>query len=229
MADTVDAADAIEEPKKGKKTLAQQTEEANHKIAMLNLRRAEMDMDDAEENLNRRTAQKRQNKILGDRVQLQARQSVRTRQAIAKVCRHRQGGTAGNPYQGKGPTALNEVKFPDGTALISCLVCKMEVFSPNVGNQSKKLKPGEKPAERDARVAKFIRDKRRFDRLRRWMQENALTPEAAAAMDSGMRVTFSDEDGNVIHKERPCDTYLPQVLQEPQDQEEIEAEELAFA
>lgn len=140
--------------------------------------------------------------------QANTQNQVRAAKKLTSLCSHRQGGQNGDMYKGKGPTALKIEKHPDGfTWQIRCLACPLKVVSPIPSNASKKLKKGELPDERAARLLKFDEDKALFDKYYAISQEEALTNDASSPMECGTTFKVTDEDGNQIYKPRPSDGY----------------------
>jgi hypothetical protein len=126
---------------------------------------------------------------------------------VARACTHRQGGSPKNPYGGKGQAALNVVIMPDHrTQLITCTICRLRVFSPNERNMARNPRPGELKEQATARVARYMEDRREFDRLLE-LAADKLTPEAAAPMHCGVTFTFMSGDGQEVLMPRPCDSY----------------------
>lgn len=194
------------------KTKAELADEARLKRELVQLEREELELEETREATAQRKAERGQKARKVEMSQATLQKARENAHHLAKACAHRQGGQNGNLYKGKGPTALKVEKHPDGfTIKIRCLNCPLRVTSPFPPNGSKKLKQGETPADRDVRVAKFKEDKERFDRLYEMSQEDALSAEAAQAMESGMTFKFLDDDGNQIYKPRPSDTYAMEM------------------
>lgn len=129
---------------------------------------------------------------------------------VSLRCNHRQGGTPRSPLKGKGPTSLNVVNMPDGfTKMITCSICRLRLFSPFPPDQSPKAKQGESDRQTKARVAKFHKDKKRFDDLMEKSQDG-LTPEATMEMDCGVKIRVTNADGMPVFRPRPCDSYAMQ-------------------
>jgi hypothetical protein len=177
-------------------------------IDRIQLETAQLNLDEARESnaerINRKASNARKNKQRQD--QLAA--DVSTRRGMSLKCRHRQGGTPSDPFNGKGATSLNTVKMPDGfTVLIMCGVCRGRWFSPHPRNQATKPRPGESKEQAQDRVEKYNADKETFDRLYE-MSKDTLTPEAAQTMDCGTVIqTINTETGMPTYRDRPCDSY----------------------
>lgn len=125
----------------------------------------------------------------------------------ARNCSHKQGGSPGNIYGGKGQSALNIIEMPDShTQLITCSICRLRVFSPNERDMARNPRPGETREQAGARVAKYHTDRENFDKLLE-DAKNKLTPEAAAPMHCGVTFRFMDGEGREVLMPRPCDGY----------------------
>lgn len=131
----------------------------------------------------------------------------------ARGCKHRQGGSVkqGGQAKGKGDSALNISRMPDSTLMVTCSICQLMVFSPNPKNMATQPFVGETKADAKARVAKFIEDKVKFDKLIE-KSEDKLTPESAQVMDCGADYQKVDlRTGQKVFLERPCDSYALQM------------------
>ena len=182
-------------------------DEIRAEILNIELETRLLDLDEARENNQRRLALKADNSRKNAQRQKQLASDVATRNSIAAQCKHRQGASPSNPYNGKGATALNVARMPDGfTKLIMCSVCKLRVFSPHPANQSEKQKPGETQADRNQRVKKYKRDVERFKELLD-MSKDTLTEESSQEMDCGVTISITDSDGIPVLPRRPCDSY----------------------
>lgn len=190
------------------KTVARLADDARLKRELVELERAELDLADTRETNEIRRGQRVQKVLLSAKQQEQFKAHRQKLEQMANACRHRQGGEAGNPYRGKGPTALKVEKMPDGfTVCIHCLVCPLQLFSPHPQDMSKKRRKDETEEARDTRVAKYYAEKEVFDKLYESSQEDALSAEAAQPMEPGMNFTVRDLEGNIIQKRRPSDDY----------------------
>lgn len=197
------------------KTAAEQAEELKLETAKMENERArigletdQLNLEEARESVMQRKAQKRQKIRLTEQTQEQYKTHRGKLEKIAGYCRHRQGGEGGNPYKGKGPTALKVEKMPDGfTLCVRCLVCPLQVFSPFPPDRSENCRKGETQKECDARVAKFHKDFKVFARYLEKAEEDALSADAAQPMDAGVKFTVRDQDGNIVQKPRPSDGY----------------------
>lgn len=201
-------ADEIEQeqpaPAKGKK--GQTKDDIELQIAQTRLQREKLDLEAAQEDNDRRVQTKAQRAKQNAERQSQLRQEIAGRKVATRACTHRQGGSPGALNKGKGPTALNVAKMPDGfTKLIMCGICRLRVVNPHPANKSPKIRAGETAAKRDARVKKFHEDQAEFDRLYE-MSRDGLTPESVQEMDCGVTLMSTDEDGVPLLKPRPFDT-----------------------
>lgn len=197
------------------KTAAEQAEELKLETAKMENERArigletdQLNLEEARESVAQRKAQKRQRIRLTEQTQEQCEIHRVKLEKIAGYCRHRQGGEGGNPYKGKGPTALKVEKMPDGfTLCVRCLVCPLQLFSPFPPDRSETIRKGETAQERDARVGKYHKDFAKFGKYLEKAEEDALSADAAQSMDAGVKFTVRDQDGNIVQKRRPSDSY----------------------
>lgn len=176
------------------------------------LRKAELELEQAEEQHARHAQQKAANAKKNSDRQRQLRADVDTRRKTVQRCNHRQGGTPKNPLKGKGPTALKIATMPDGfTKLIMCSAgCNLRAFSPHPQDGAKKPHPGESNEERNARLAKFKKDTAEWERLQA-MAEDGLTEESVQPMECGVTMSVFDGDGMPVYPRRPCDSYATHV------------------
>lgn len=191
-----------------KKTAAQQADEIRLKRELIQLEAEELNLEETRQASAERKALSSYKARQRNLRQANTQSQVQAARKLANLCSHRQGGQNGDMYKGKGPTALKVEKHPDGFTLqIRCLACPLKIVSPIPSDASKKLKKGELAEERQARLEKFAEDKARFDKYYAMSQEDALTTDAAAAMECGTTFKVTDEDGNQIYKPRPSDSY----------------------
>lgn len=175
-------------------------------IAQTRLKRETLDLEAAQEDNDRRVQTKAQRARANRQRQQDLANEVAGRKAATRQCTHRQGGSPGALNKGKGPTALNVAKMPDGfTKLIMCGICRLRRVNPHPADKSKKIRAGETAAMRDARVLKFETDQAEFDRLYE-LSRDGLTPESVQEMDCGVTLMSTDEDGIPLLKPRPFDT-----------------------
>lgn len=171
------------------------------------LRRAEIGLERDEQEIDQWEAQRAQKSLTNRQRQSQLRQDLIGRKAVSDNCNHRQGGTPKQPYKGKGDTALKVVLLPDGfSKLVMCAICRLREFSPHPRDKSSKPREGETAAQAKTRSKAFDERKARFDKLLDDSQD-AISADFTQPMDCGVTFTFTNEDGNPIYKERPCDTY----------------------
>jgi hypothetical protein len=184
------------------------------RLAEVQLQEAEMRLELTTEQVRQHEAAKKQRAADNAKRQAQLKAENAVRIGTARRCRHRQGGTPANPFGGKGATALTRAYMPDGfTRLIMCNAgCRLRLFSPHPKNMAQARRKGESEEQRDARVAKFEADKKRFDELWQQAADEALTPESAQPMDCGNTITLTDsQTGNPVLPTRPCDGYALQM------------------
>ncbi len=171
------------------------------------LETAQLNLEEARDRNARIRAEKEDKSRRNKQRQQQLRNDLATRRILSSRCSHRQGGSPNNPLGGKGATALNVVKMPDGfTKLVMCGVCRLRTFSPHPRNQSEKARQGETQAEAKARAVKYREDLAAFDKLLA-MSKDTLTEEASQEMDCGVTITITNEDGIPVLPTRPCDSY----------------------
>ncbi len=171
------------------------------------LETAQLNLEEARDRNARMRAEKEDKSRRNKQRQQQLSNDLATRRILSSRCGHRQGGSPNNPLGGKGATALNVVKMPDGfTKLVMCSVCRLRVFSPHPRNQSQKVRDKETPAEAKARATKYQEDLAAFDKLLA-MSKDTLTEEASQEMDCGVTITITNGDGIPVLPTRPCDSY----------------------
>lgn len=181
--------------------------ELDAELKRVQLETAQLQLDEQREKNHTLKAQKAEKSRQNQARQTQLRSEVETRASITRKCRHRQGGTPKNPYNGKGPTALNIATMPDGfTKLIMCGICRLRIFTPHPRDASKKPKGNETAAEAKNRVERYNEDLERYNELLEMAKDN-LTEEGAQEMDCGTTIVLRDEDGREVLPIRPCDTY----------------------
>lgn len=199
-----------------KKLTAEEVEDQLRQIrlrtAQAELQKAEMELEQTEENVAnfkaQREARGRQNAQRQGQLAKDANDLART----TRACSHRQGGSVGKhaTQWGKGQSALTIVLLPDesqDSKLIMCSICRLRVFSPNPINRVPRPRNNETAAEAKQRVQQYERDMKAFSELEE-MAKDKLTPEAAKPMDCGVTFKFQDGDGREVLIPRPCDSYL---------------------
>jgi hypothetical protein len=175
--------------------------------ANVNLEQAKMKLEQTRDEVDQWKATRDQRARTNAQRQSQLRVDCEEVARTARICTHRQGGSPGNIYGGKGQSALNIALLPDAhTQLITCVICRLRVFSPNERDMAKNPRPGESREQAAARVAKYHADRKTFDELLEHAADK-LTPEAAAPMHCGKTFTFMDGDGREVLRPRPCDSY----------------------
>ena len=178
-------------------------------LAYVQLETARLNLDAARDDNARRTATKADTQRKNRQRQQQLANDRNTRRAQARACNHLQGATPEDPLQGaeQADTALKVVNMPDGfTQLIMCSNCRGRWFSPHPTNKSKKLRPGETPADRDARIELYEQQVVEFAELLR-LSKRAKTREYTKPMECGVTIQVMNEDGMPVYRERPCDSY----------------------
>jgi len=177
-------------------------------IDRIQLETAQLNLEEARESNAERKARKEANARKNRQRQDQLAADVAVRKQQAKRCKHRQGGSPVDPFNGKGATSLNVAKMPDGfTLLIMCGVCRLRKFSPHPRDQGTKPRPGESAQQAKDRVEKYLADKAEFDILLD-QAKDTLTPEAAQFMDCGTVIqTINPDTGAQTFRPRPCDSY----------------------
>jgi hypothetical protein len=176
----------------------------------IQLQTARLTLEEARDRIAVNTAKKAQKARMNAQRQGQLRIDNAGRREVARLCSHRQGATPKNPLKGKGPTALNVIKMPDGfTIMIQCSICRLNLYSPFPGNMSQKVKAGETKDDMKHRVEKFHADKKFFDLMLEKATEG-LTEESTQAMDCGVKIRVTDADGMPVYRPRPSDSYALQ-------------------
>lgn len=182
-------------------------DETQKRLDTMVLRTAELNLERSEEEYSRHQQTKAANKVKNENRQKQLRAENDTRRRTSARCNHRQGGTPKNPLRGKGHTALNVVKLPDGfTKLVSCQLCRLRCFSPHPQDGARKPREGETAEQAKVRVKKFIADTAEFERLYE-MSRDGLTEESVTEMDCGVTFSLFDGEGLPVYSRRPCDSY----------------------
>ena len=181
-------------------------EEVQARLAQIQLDKAELELEQTRENVNRWKAEKEERSRRNAQRQTQLRIDINERASNARICSHRQGGSFTNLRGGKGPSALSTVILPDERTLIMCAICPLRVFSPFPGDGARKPRRGETKEQAEARVAKYQQDVEEFESLAA-LARDKLTEEAARPMHCGKTFKFLDGDGNQVQMPAPCDSY----------------------
>lgn len=185
----------------------QSAAEMQAELARLQLEEAQLRLEETRERIAAAKSDKQQKARRNAQRQTELRTDRTNQRMRESVCSHRQGGSPDKPHKGKGPTALRVQNMPDGfTKRIACPLCRLTVFSPHPGNQSRKLKPGETAADRDARVKKYQADVAAFDELYE-KSRDGLSGDDVQEMHCGVTIEVINRDGEVVYPKRPCDSY----------------------
>jgi hypothetical protein len=178
-----------------------------NELEKVQLETAQLQLEEQKERNERFKAEKADKSRKNAQRQQQLKSDRANREKISAQCKHRQGGTPANPYNGKGATSLNVAKLPDGfTKVIMCTVCRLRCFTPHPADGSKKQRKGESADQREMRVEKYLAAKETYERLLE-QSKDTLTEEAAQEMDCGTYITLVNEDGANVLPRRPCDSY----------------------
>jgi hypothetical protein len=133
-------------------------------------------------------------KISNQQRQAHLRAVEDNRQAIQRLCLHRQGGGPEDRYEGDGKSALTISRvFFSNNFLIQCPRCDLDLQRPHPKRKS--LKPTFKGETEDqilARVDKYNEDVTRYELLLKEAKSNKLRPMLGPTWE------FQDEDGNTF-------------------------------
>lgn len=114
------------------------------------------------------------------------------REALQRVCLHRQGGGPEDTYEGDGKSCLTLSRvFFSNNFLIQCNRCDLALQRPHPKLKSKKpIFAGETAEQIKARIEKYLEDVTRYEGLIREAKGNKLRPMLGPTWE------FADEDGN---------------------------------
>lgn len=209
-------------------------------LAQVQLEEAQLRLEQTREDVAKTKAKKFEQSRLNAQRQSQLSSEVTSRYRATRKCNHRQGATPKRPGRGKGPSALNVVKMPDGfTRLIMCSAgCRLRFFSPHPRNaakgfleiydREKNAKRKETQQERRTRLRQYHADDREHKRLIKMIEEHSLTDESATEMDCGNVIeTIDGETGQRTLRDRPCDSQprAKESLVRDDDEDEDEDDE----
>lgn len=222
-------------------TVVKSEAEIRAELAQVQLEEAQLKLEETRENVAKTKAQKEERSRLNMQRQAQLSSEVTSRYRATRKCNHRQGATPKRPGRGKGPSALNVVRMPDGfTRLVMCSAgCRLRFFSPHPRNAAKgfleiydrsvRKQRKETQAERRMRLRQYRADDKEFKRLMKMIDDHSLTDEAASEMDCGNVIETTDPTtGNRTLRDRPCDSQprsRESLVQDSDDEDEDEDDE----
>jgi hypothetical protein len=108
-------------------------EELQLRVARMQAHQAEISLESTEEQQRIFAAKKAENSRSNALRQAEMKQISASKDALQKMCRHRQGGFRHKLYSGDGKPCVTKFIMPDGvTAFYQCSRCRLKEYSPHL-------------------------------------------------------------------------------------------------